>query len=130
MADQLYHYTCGHSVKGIRREGKLTPNRHPLLGMLELVWLTDLDIPDVDALGLTSHILKCRRTEYRATVDAADAVQAMHWPKLARHLRLTTGDQQILAGVRELESAPGARPMHWWVAFSPVPVTALEAVTR
>jgi hypothetical protein len=127
VADVLYHYTCAHSVKGIRREMKLTPNRHPLLGVLEFVWLTDLDVPDVDALGLTSHIIKCRRTEYRAT---AGENEALHWPKLARHLRLTTGDRQILAGVRALESAPGARPMHWWVSFSPVPVTELEAVTR
>jgi hypothetical protein len=127
VADVLYHYTCAHSLKGIRREGKLTPNPHPLLGGLELVWLTDLDIPDIGALGLTSHIIKCRRTEYRIT---AGGVEALHWPEFARQLRRTTGDRQILAGVNALEGAPGVLPMHWWVSTWPVPVVLLEPVNR
>jgi hypothetical protein len=127
VADVLYHYTCAHSAKSISGEMALHPNAHPLLGDLELVWLTDLDVPDVYALGLTSRIIKCRRTEFRVT---AGETVAIHWPEFARQLRRTTADRQVLAGVAALESAPGALPMHWWVALSPVPVVELEAVSR
>jgi hypothetical protein len=65
VSRRLYHYTCGHSVNGIQRTGTLEPNAQPILGGVHLVWLTDLAEPDVYGLGLTSHILKCRRTEYR-----------------------------------------------------------------
>lgn len=128
MADVLYHYTCAHSVNSIRRDGKLKPNRHPLLGGLELVWLTDLDVPDVYALGLTSHLLRCRRTEYRATVDA-EATIAVRWTEYARALR-RAGSREVLDGIRSLETASGVLPMHWWVSVWPVPVVELEAVTR
>jgi hypothetical protein len=123
-AVELYHYTCAHSAKGIRRSGKLDPNPHPLLGTFELVWLTDLEHPDMYALGLTSHIIKCRRTEYRVTVDAPDA---MRWADLARELR-RSGDAALRSGVADLESAVGVRPMHWWVSTVPVRVVQLEAV--
>ena len=122
MSEQLYHYTCAHSVNGIRRDGKLRPNRHPLLDM-ELVWLTDMEVPDLYALGLTSHLIRCRRTEFRAVCGD---VGALHWPVLARELRRLHGDMR--SGVAALESAVGVRPMHWWVSTGPVPVLDLEAV--
>lgn len=121
---RLYHYTCAHSINGIRRTGRLEPNPHPLLGRLALVWLTDLDVPGTYGLGLTSHLIRCRRTEYRASVDT----EALHWPDLARTLRRTTDDRQVLAGVQSLESATGALPMHWWVSLTSVPVVELEPV--
>lgn len=118
---RLYHYTCAHSINGIRRDGKLNVNAQPLLGGMELVWFTDLEQPDVYALGLTSHLLKCRRTEYRAAVDT----EAMHWPASARTLR---GTARFQSGIRALESATLAQPMHWWVSLWPVPVAELEPV--
>lgn len=124
MSQRLYHYTCGHRVDGIRRSGKLEPNAQPTLGGLHLVWLTDLAEPDVYGLGLTSHILKCRRTEYRAVVDA----DAVHWPAFARQLRRSGTDAQRW-GVEDLESATLALPMHWWVSPRPIAVVELEAVS-
>jgi hypothetical protein len=121
---RLFHFTCAHSVNGIRRTNRLEPNVHPLLGRLALVWLTDMEEPDIYGLGLTSHLIRCRRTEYRVSVDT----EALHWPDLARTLRRTTSDRQVLAGVESLESATGARPMHWWVSLASVPVVELEAV--
>jgi len=121
----LYHYTCAHSVKGIRRAMKLDPNEHPLLASLKLVWLTDLEAPNVEALGLTSHILRCRRTEYRAVVDADESIE--HWPTFIRALR-RVGSEPLLRGIRELESTPDVLPMHWWVSFWPAKVTSIEAV--
>lgn len=127
MADLLYHYACGHSAKGIRRDAKLKPNKHPLLSGLELVWLTDLSEPDVDALGLTSHLLKCRRTEFRAVVEAEPGVDVFHWPAFAREL---LRNDKYRAGVHALYDAPGVLPRHWWVSLNALPVTELKAVTR
>lgn len=124
MVEVLYHYTCAHSIKGIRRDGKLKPHRHPLLGNLELLWLTDFTEPHVEALGLTSHYIACRRTEYRITVDPAP-VEVFHWPAFAREL-LRNGKYR--AGVHSLHSADGAMPMHWWVSLFPLPMTVAEPV--
>lgn len=111
----LYHYTCAHSINGIRADSYLRGNRHPLLpDSGQLVWMTDLDVPDVLALGLTSYSLACDRTEYRVVADADAAVR---WPVFARRMS---------SGMRApLERCPGALPMHWWVAADAhVPVLA------
>lgn len=105
---RLYHYTCRHSLAGIRADGLLRVNRQPVLDGLELVWLTDLETPDRAALGLTSRVLQCDRTEHRVKVDAG----AVHWPVFARQLPATQR--------RSLELAPGALPMHWYVSEQPV----------
>jgi hypothetical protein len=78
------------------------------------VWLTDLEVPDRKALGLTSDLLDCDRLEHRVVVD----VEAEHWPRYARRLPLELR--------RRLELAAGARPMHWYVSEHPVPVAACE----
>lgn len=106
----LYHYTCGHTrVKLGSRTATLRPNTVPGL-MSPLVWLTDLDKPIADALGLTSLLLLCDRTEHRYRVT--DNTSAARWISVRRRHPLR----------HALESAPGARPMHWWVSSLPVPV--------
>jgi hypothetical protein len=118
---RLYHYTCAHAAPHITRERWLQGNPHPWLPDAgPLVHLTDLDTPDRSALGLTSNILLCDRTEYRVTVSTSEAV---HWPVFARtiprHIR------------RALEEAPGAMPMHWYVVRDmPVGVYAIEPTRK
>lgn len=122
----LYHYTCSCSEAEIRRTGLLLPGR--ALGadpaeiprewawQLDVIWLTDLDIPHRVALGLTMEIIACDRTEYRCVVGDAPAV--VPWHRFARRLssRQRTG----------LET--GCRlPMHWWVSTEPVPVLSVAA---
>lgn len=112
---RLYHYTCAHAAEHIRRERWLQGNVHPLMPEAgPLIHLTDLDTPMRSALGLTSNILLCDRTEYRVTVSTSEAV---HWPVFARtiprHVR------------HELEDAPGAMPMHWYVVQGP-PVAVFD----
>lgn len=102
----LYHYTCEHGYQGIGASpaGVLLPNAG-------LVWLTDLDVPVREALGLTSHTLSCDRTAYRYRAIAALA-HVRPWSQARR---------SVPRDVREaLESAPGVLPMHWWVSAWPV----------
>lgn len=106
----LYHYTCDHGADGIRREGVIRPNRHVILGV-GVVWLTDLDVPYREALGLTSHILSCDRTAHRLEVVCPWAVW---WPRYARGLPSSAR--------WAVESAAGMAPVHWWVATEPVAV--------
>lgn len=91
---RLYHYTCAHAAPLIERDGLLRPHPQILLDNTPLIWFTDLEEPDRQALGLTSLTLNCDRTAYRVVVD----LEATHWPKLAR---------QFPAGRRQLEFAPG-----------------------
>jgi hypothetical protein len=109
---QLWHFTCAHSVASIERLRSLRPHPHPLLDA-SLVWLTDLDRPFRDALGLTSHTLMCDRTEHR--FEALDTSSAVWWPSYAR---ATNVDRQTC---RALEMAAGAMPAHWWVSAAAVP---------
>ncbi len=110
---KLFHYCCSHSVPGIRRDRTLKPNPHPWLP-IPLVWLTDLEEPHREGLGLTSETLRCDRTEYRVTVDA----EAERWVRFARPLGMETR--------AVFETTPGVLPMHWFVSTSPVPVLAVD----
>lgn len=111
---KLFHYTCDHRVKAIRTQRWLVP--HPqiqLPGSPELIWLTDLDVPDRFGLGLTSYSLSCDRTQHRVTVVAAEH-EVTPWTTYARGM---SG-----AARRVVEAAEGVLPMHWWVATVPLPV--------
>ena len=99
----FYHYSCRHGAVGIRGTGWVRPNSHPLL-CHELVWLTDMAQPAMNALGLTSHTIDCDRTAYRVTVQTDNAVW---WPIWARRLDLETR--------RKFDTAYGAMPARWWV---------------
>lgn len=108
----LYHYTCAHGRAWI--DDLLVPASHQSGRAIgtpgEYVWLTDLARPQRDALGLTSHILDCDRTEYRYRVT--NMADVLPWTAVRRAWRWA----------HELESAPGARPRHWWVSAGPVAV--------
>lgn len=122
----LYHYTCQHGRIAIGAKGTLlTPKaqhskrqiaqlfRDYRRELKNLIWLTDLDVPHAEALGLTSYSLPCDRTQHRYRV-ADDAQRIGHW------MQWRGGFNPRL--VHELESASGAMPMHWWITSSPVPV--------
>lgn len=114
----LWHYTCDHGRRAIGERGSLIPAAaRPGVGNLSpwtalLVWMTDLDVPVRDGLGLTSHTLTCDRTVYRYRVtDPADCLPWM----VVRH--------SLSPAYRDgVERAPGALPRHWWVSPLPVPV--------
>jgi hypothetical protein len=102
----LFHYTCAHGRQRIGRRGYLLP------GLDGFLWMTDLDVPVREALGLTSKLLDCDRTQFRyaASVDEGGGVI----PYLDyRHL---------LDPVRRegIEAAPGVLIRHWFVAARPV----------
>jgi hypothetical protein len=115
----LYHYTCDHSAEQIGPDGCLLPLRSRPEGQglspfhTSFVWMTDLDHPVRDALGLTSHILTCDRTRFRYRVIAGQ-YGVGPWMRARRSCTAEI--------VEELESAPGAMPAHWWVSSYPVAV--------
>lgn len=111
----LWHYTCTHGHAGISHDqGLLRPGRllvdDPDAGTF--VWLTDLDAPAAEPLGLTRDLAPCDRTEHRWRVQAP---QALRWVKLRRWLPAPY--------VQALEGARGAMPMHWWVSLDPIQAT-------
>ena len=124
----LWHYTCQHGRDKIGRSGLLLPardlvpahRRDALPWPSVYVWLTDLDTPDADVLGLTRHLIRCDRTAYRYRVSDATGVVA--WTTMARRLRMPWTERDYLEG------EPGARPRHWFVSTDPVPV--VEAGVR
>lgn len=112
MSD-LYHYTCGDSLARIREDWTLQPCMHPLVGS-RLVWLTDLAVPNRNALGLTSITLDCDRTEHRLTVKPGQ--QITEWWRWCRANGITRADRDLL------EMWPDAQPLRWFVSMEPVRV--------
>jgi hypothetical protein len=106
---QLFHYTCEHGQTAI-----LLDNEVLRPGPDGFLWLTDLNYPFRDALGLTSKTLSCDRTEYRFDVDMVELTptNVMPWWALRREF-----DPLVVDG---LESVPGVMPMHWWLAVEPL----------
>lgn len=78
----------------------------------EVGWFTDMAVPHREALGLTSYVARCDRTAHRFRVT--DPTEVMRWGRYAR--RLAREEREWL------ETQPGSRPAHWWVALGPVPV--------
>jgi hypothetical protein len=109
----LWHYTCDHGHAAI--EDVVVPacwQRPDLDGTPgTYAWFTDLAEPIRDALGLTSNMLDCDRTAHRYRV--LDASPIVPWVRVRRSWP---------SWVDLLESAPGARPMHWFVSPGPVDV--------
>ena len=113
---KLYHFTCDHGIHGISQDGSVRPNTQPLLRTAPpIIWLTDLDVPDRSALGLTSMMLECDRTRHRLDVDAEHVRGLLHWPAAAR-------EWKIPRPVRDLLENSGALPMHWYVTAAPIDV--------
>ena len=119
----FWHYTCEHGRKEIGETGRLIsatalagPQRFALMPkwqqlIASIIWLTDMDLPDRAALGLTRNTITCDRGAHRyRVVDYMPIRYVDHRRELPKRMR------------DELESAPGVRPMHWWMAYTPVPV--------
>lgn len=116
----LWHYTCAHGDLGIGARGILLPplwqiSEVPLglpLGaytLLGLIWATDMDPPNREALGLTSATLSCDRTTHRYAVPARLFIR---WG--------AARDRAPAELVNALERARGAQPARWWVTDTPV----------
>ena len=109
---RLYHYTCRDRAALIVVDGyTLRPGPDGVL------WLTDLDHPFREALGLTSHTLTCDRTERRFVVEVPDEQFAEG--RVARYVDLKRERHPLT--LRGLDLADGAMPMHWWVSLDPQP---------
>lgn len=109
----LYHYTCReHGHRGLGDVGRLRVPDSRTLSPLKLIWLTDLEIPMAEPLGLTHYTLACDRTEIRYRVTDNEGIEPWH-----EHRRELPEEL-----VWPIELAPGAMPMHWFVAATPVPV--------
>lgn len=103
----LYHYTCDH-----RRPRILADDRILRPGADGYVWLTDLDWPVREALGLTSLTLDCDRTQHGFKVTTVlPGENVFPWWAIRRF---------VSPEMRDLEEAPGAMPRHWYVAVEPV----------
>lgn len=108
MRRRLYHYTCSHGRDAIGEMGVLIPNRHPFLKR-SFVWLTDMEVPDRDALGLTSTILSCDRLEYSYEVIEESIKQCMPFSRFKK-----------LSNTVVEDLARYAQPSHWWVSTRPI----------
>lgn len=109
----LFHYTDAGHAEQIESTGFVVPGKE--IGLHSpLSWFTDLDHPHRDALGLTSHILPYDRTGRRFRVVDGEWVKPWH----------TIRKLMPVKYVVNIEAAPGAMLMHWWVAARPVPVVA------
>jgi hypothetical protein len=117
----LYHYTCSHGHAALGEGHAFVKSIAQLKGPMgvrywtgEFAWFTDMATPERDALGLTSRVLTCDRTRHRYRIT--DDRSVFRW----LHPMIRSGlDREW---IDELESAPGARPRHWFVAVRPVPV--------
>lgn len=113
----LYHYTCSHSIEGINEQRVLLPGDQLPMAQLNMpwttqfVWLTDMAVPDRASLGLTSNFIRCDRLRYCYLVT--ETAEVHPWSVVAR-------DFPELRG--QIEQAQGARPAHWFVSRTPVPV--------
>lgn len=119
---ELYHFTCDHGRLGIGDAGCLLNAKQQGLKvpkvpryqarLFELIWVTDLETPIREALGLTSFTISCDRTRYRYKVT--DAYTVDRWLDVRKDFPQRFRD--------ELERASGALPAHWFVSSMPVPV--------
>lgn len=105
VPDVLYHLTCAeHGHPGILGTGVLRP------GSDGLVWMTDLDTPIRDALGLVRPGVTCDKGAVRYRVD--DTTHAVPWLAFRKDL-----PREVVA---LLEAVPGAMPRHWFVSWVPM----------
>lgn len=116
----LYHYTCAHRAPLVRADGVVIPGHHQkrdpgyssgirAIPWAAFAWLTDLEVPAREPLGLTMDLLRCDRTEFR--FRAVEGAVLVPWVSVRRMYPWSV----------YLEQA-GARPAHWYVSPDPVPV--------
>lgn len=123
----LFHFTCKHGNADIAETNTVLPGTQsrPNLDLpwtSELAWFTDMEVPERNALGLTSNHIGCDRTLHRWHVLPDNRGAIVRWVDFARLLPIPRGLRE------QLESTPGARPMHWWVSPSPIAVVASPAL--
>ena len=109
VPDTLWHFTCeNHGHPGIYGSGQVNP------GTDGVAWLTDLEFPHRDALGLVRVSLKCDRGAVRYRVDVTDEMREVivSWLRFRQELPAEA--------IYPLENFPGVMPRHWFVAVSPV----------
>lgn len=122
MRGRLYHFCCAHSAAAIDRTMTLAPGLdwltldrrlaqagEPTSGLWRapaVIWLTDMETPDRDALGLTSHSLDCDRTEFRYTVRSEGA---MRWRAFVTFYQPNREWLDVLQD--------GRQPDRWFVAM-------------
>jgi hypothetical protein len=82
----------------------LRPHGRDFFGV-DLVWLTDMDVPDREALGLTMNLQPCDRLEFQYVVDVEDAVK---WSD--SDLRRSLYRRPGFDGFEE-----GRQPDRWWI---------------
>jgi len=115
---RLIHFTCSHSAAKIEADRVLRPNP---LSFRHLLWLTDLEQPDVLGLGLTSFMLRCNRTEWKVVVETDSAVKWTRWAH----------DNKVdFANRLGLDGNPGAMPLRWWVSESDIPISTIERTQK
>lgn len=100
----MFHYTCEDAAKRISRRGFLRPWPQPKLADIALVWLTDLEAPSLEALGLEPHVLTCDRLGVRYVVDVDDAER---WNDVAPWLPILPHERLLFER--------GRQPEHWFV---------------
>lgn len=109
----FHHYCCRHSRAKIEdSHWQLQP------GLDGLIWLTDLAWPRRFALGLTSTVITCDRTEWRMTVQ--DSPDITPWATFADAAHLERQFRRYLEFGRASE--------HWFVSVNPLEVITAEPV--
>jgi hypothetical protein len=112
----LYHFTCQHMADEIEEKGILVPAAQTFVNV-SLVWLTDMDKFDRDALGLTGHLLDCDRGDvmYRVTDYIKKPVP---WIGSIWH---SQADPFVQAHLHR-----GRDPRRWWVTDKVIRVERVE----
>lgn len=116
---KLYHHTCrDHGAPGIEARGLIIPQPGNFFPF-PVTWVTDLEIPDARALGLTKNFIGCDRTAVTFEVEppASDDVEIVRYVDIRRKI-----DPYWVA---LLEQAEGAMPMHWYLTNSPLRYSAV-----
>jgi hypothetical protein len=130
----LWHFTCGHAAPLIRNTGLILPGALLFEGLVNrqkwerltpeeqdagreirsFAWFTDIPPPAPRGpLGLTMHSLDCDRTAFAFEVEPSWDTGEMLWWMYARREH---------PNLLQLEAAPAAMPVHWFVSEKPVPV--------
>lgn len=107
---RLLHRTCDHGMHRIESDGFLRPLNVSYQG---LIWLSDLEDPSPEELGLTMFMLRCNRMEWVCEVETDLAMPWTFWAHV----------NKVPSNVRDmLDGAPGANPRHWFVSTLPLAV--------
>lgn len=116
----MYHYTCDCALEKIEADNwLLKPNLLTAkFGLPVVVWLTDMEQPDKQALGLTSRTLPCDRTQHRLAIP--DTSSVVPWSQWCRANNFTRAQRDVLEVSNRFGSASQAQPRRWFVSSKPI----------